>query len=96
MDRIAALCCMSRTKFYTAFKEATGVSPRAWREFQQLLRAQFLLQSTSLPVAEIVRQLGLGDPFYFSTRFRRFCGQSPTEYRRSHPAPEPDETLPEK
>lgn len=96
VDRIATLCCMSRTKFYTAFKEATGVSPRAWREFQQLLRAQFLLQSTSLPVAEIVRQLGLGDPFYFSTRFRRFCGQSPTEYRRNHPAPEPDETLPEK
>lgn len=87
VDRIAALCGMSRTRFYTAFKEAAGVSPRAWRESQQLLRAQFLLQSTSLPVAEIVRQLGMGDPFYFSSRFRRFCGQSPTEYRRSHPIP---------
>lgn len=92
VDRIAALCCMSRTKFYTAFKEATGVSPRAWRESQQLLRAQFLLQNTSLPVAEIVRQLDIGDPFYFSTRFRRFCGQSPTEYRCNHLIPEQEDT----
>ena len=92
VDRAAALCGMSRTKFYAAFKRAAGVSPRAWREFQLLRRAQFLLQSTSLPVAEIARQLGMGDPFYFSTRFRRFCGQPPTEYRRNRP--EPDKPVP--
>lgn len=83
MDRAAALCGMSRTKFYTAFKRAAGISPRAWRESQLLRRAQFLLQGTSLPVAEIARQLGMRDPFYFSSRFRRFCGQSPTEYRQN-------------
>lgn len=84
VDRAAALCGMSRTNFYTAFRRLAGVSPRAWRESQLLRNAQFLLQSTSLPVAEIAYRLGIKDPFYFSTRFRRFCGQSPTEYRQSH------------
>lgn len=82
IDRAAALCGMSRTMFYAVFKRAAGMSPRAYREFTLMRRAQFLLQSTSLSVAVVARQLGMEDPFYFSTRFRRFCGQSPSEYRR--------------
>ncbi len=81
MDRIASRCGMSRTKFYTAFKRLCGMSPRAYRELHQLRRAQLLLESTTLPIAEISRQVGISDPFYFSSRFRKFCGVAPSDYR---------------
>jgi AraC family transcriptional regulator of arabinose operon len=45
-------------------------------------RAQDLLVSTGKRVAEIARLVGYTDPFYFSTRFRAFTGQSPRQYRR--------------
>ena len=81
MDRIAAGCGMSRTKFYTAFKRLCGLSPRAYRELHQMRRAQLLLENTALPVAEIACQVGIANPFYFTGRFRKFSGSAPYEYR---------------
>jgi AraC family transcriptional regulator of arabinose operon len=37
---------------------------------------------TSLGIAEIAAQVGYDDPFYFTNRFRRHAGKSPTQYRR--------------
>ncbi len=87
MDCIARRCYLSRTRFYNEIRRHCGISPRAYRELHRLRRAQQLLESTTLPVAEIARQIGMADPFYFATRFRKFCGNSPSEYRahlRSH------------
>ena len=35
-----------------------------------------------LSIAEIADQVGIPDPYYFSTRFHKFSGTSPREYRK--------------
>jgi AraC family transcriptional regulator of arabinose operon len=50
-------------------------------EQQRMRVAQQLLDMSSGHVAAIGRAVGYTDPLYFSARFKRFCGQSPTAYR---------------
>ncbi len=82
MDRIAERCGMSRAALYAKFRQEIGVSPRQFREYTILRRAARLLERLDLSIAEIAEQVGMPDPYYFSTRFRKFSGFSPREYRR--------------
>ena len=47
-----------------------------------LRRAAGMLETMDLSVAEIAELAGMPDPYYFSTRFRKFTGVSPREYRK--------------
>lgn len=46
-------------------------------------RAMTLLVSSELKTAEIARQVGIGDPSYFSYAFKKHFGVSPSQARRS-------------
>lgn len=46
-------------------------------------RAKKLLAAPSMTITEIAFELGYGDPAHFSRAFKRWCGESPTAYRRS-------------
>lgn len=58
-------------------------------EFRELVeqelksRAQILLQQNSLDISAIAYQLGYSDVANFSTAFKRWCGVTPTEFRKS-------------
>jgi AraC family transcriptional regulator, arabinose operon regulatory protein len=64
------------------FREHLGTSPQRYVERQRVIRATQLLELTARPVAAIAREVGWTDPLYFSQRFARFTGLSPTAYRR--------------
>jgi AraC family transcriptional regulator of arabinose operon len=81
IDEIARKCGVSRASLYKKFKQATGISPRQYRESLILRHAMHLLDSTTMPVAQIAEEAGFSDPFYFSTRFRKYYGVSPRKYR---------------
>ncbi len=81
IDRIAVRCGMSRAALYAKFRKATGVSPRRYREEAMLRRAAQLLELPEYSIAEIARQVGMPDPYYFSTRFHRQFGVPPRDYR---------------
>ena len=60
--------------------------------FQQLLdevrqeRACWLLANTDTTVEDIAYALGYEDASNFSRTFKRWCGQTPKEYRQAHAA----------
>ena len=54
----------------------------AYQTALRMARARQLLDRTAAPVAEIAREVGYEDPFYFSRRFQRHHGMSPTQFRR--------------
>ena len=64
------------------FKNKTGMAPMKYIARLKIERAKYLLEHTQKPIGEIVQELGFNDGGHFYKRFRLFCGQSPTEFRR--------------
>ena len=60
---------------------AVGLSLQTYIEGQRLARAAQMLALTNWTVAQIARDVGFADAYYFSTRFRRHFGKPPTMYR---------------
>ena len=63
------------------FKQKTGHSPIDHYNRMKIQRACFLLDMTTLQIGEISRNLGVGDPYYFSRMFKSIMGLSPRGYR---------------
>lgn len=62
-------------------RAAKGHSLTAHLEAATMAEACRLIAFTRMPVAQIGYRLGFGDPSYFSRRFRRRMGESPSDYR---------------
>jgi len=85
--RLAAVVHLSPSHLTRLFREHLRTTPHRYVERQRMVRAQQLLDLTSRPVAAVAHEVGWSDPLYFSQRFARFTGQSPTAYRhRTDPA----------
>lgn len=78
---LAHVAQLSVSRFTHLFTESLGTSPRRYVDSQRLTMAMQLLDLTSRSVAAIAREVGYRDPLYFSTRFKRHTGLSPTAYR---------------
>jgi AraC family transcriptional regulator, arabinose operon regulatory protein len=87
LSRVAGL---SRSRFTVLFTEQLKMSPQAYLEAARLGRAADLLRASHWSIAEIAEEVGYANPFYFSTRFRRYFGTSPTRYRTHGPDDVPE------
>jgi len=47
----------------------------------RLREAMALFQSTELNISEVVYKVGYNDPRYFSSRFKKFVGSTPSDYQ---------------
>ncbi len=84
---IAAVVGISVTSVNRLFRRHLGTSPMSWVIDRRIERAARLLSTTELTVAQVGRQSGLADPYYFSRLFRVRIGMSPREWRRHRSAP---------
>jgi len=82
VDELAARQFVSRSFLADAFRREVGVPLGRYVDNQLMAKAQWQLLRTELSVGEISAQLGYGDRFYFSRRFKQLCGETPLEYRR--------------
>jgi AraC family transcriptional regulator of arabinose operon len=81
VKEMAGACGLSSSRFTELFRTATGSSPRDFLERERIFRARHLLSSTRLSIREVARQAGFESEFYFSTRFKKLSGRSPSVYR---------------
>lgn len=89
LENLAALCGLSVSRLAHLFKQQTGNTPQQFLEQRRMQHACHLLHLTDLSVAEVAREVGYEDPFYFSNRFRRHVGQSPLPFRRQRSVARP-------
>lgn len=66
------------------FRERFGRTPIAYLREARLQRAQELLLTTSLGVAQIAAEVGFRYPSYFGRAFQEEYGMTPLEFRRTH------------
>ncbi|MCH8543454.1 MAG: AraC family transcriptional regulator [Alcanivorax sp.] len=72
----------STYQFIRRYRALTGQTPMQAFLHRKIERACYLLEVSDLPVAEIARQLGYDDPYYFSRLFRKITRTSPARYRQ--------------
>lgn len=81
LERLVAYMGYSKSRFFTLFKEHTGLTPADWLSRFRIRQAQRLLRETSRPVAQIASATGFASPQYFIAAFRRHTGVTPTHWR---------------
>ena len=64
------------------FRDAIGMSPKAYIDEVRIESAKHLLEQTSQPVDRIRADVGFLDPTAFRRAFKRAVGTTPTEHRR--------------
>lgn len=84
VPELAAIVGLSPSHLSALFREATGGGPGAFHTALKMGRARTLLDTTSLPVADVAAAVGYSDPLYFSRHFRRIHGVNPSTYRAQH------------
>ena len=82
LEVLAQECGLSVSRLAHLFREQIGVPPQQYLEEIRLQRAAQLLRSTGLRISEVAEETGYTGAFYFSNRFRKKFGQSPSEYRQ--------------
>ena len=74
---------MGYTLFRKCFREYNGMAPLEYQIALRLRRAMHLLESSSVPVAQIAEETGFQSLSYFSKFFHDRTGVSPTIFRKS-------------
>ena len=84
---VAFLCKavgMSRASLYNKLKALTDMGGNDYINKFRLERVIFLMMTTELNFTEIAEMTGFSSPRYFSTTFKRYTGETPTQYKASH------------
>ena len=72
---------LSVSRLSYLFRQAVGMTPSAYLHARRMLRARILIERTTLPVADVMAQVGLSDPSHFARDFRNAHGFSPRTLR---------------
>jgi transcriptional regulator GlxA family with amidase domain len=63
------------------FRTDTGMTPHAFLHDLRMTRARILVERTSLPIRDVMAQVGISDRSHFARDFRRAHGLSPRALR---------------
>ena len=78
---LAQMAGLSESRLTHLFASQLGTPLMQFVERQRMQTAEQLLDLASYSIAQVAHAVGYEDPLYFSTRFKRFSGLSPSAYR---------------
>jgi AraC-like DNA-binding protein len=81
LSDVAAELGLTPGHLTTVVRRRTGRTVQEWIIERRMTEARALLAGTDLPVAEIARRVGVGDPGYFARLFHRRHGVPPRRWR---------------
>jgi transcriptional regulator GlxA family with amidase domain len=87
LDDMAAKAHLSRRHFSRRFRQAMGISVRAWVQARRLEQAQALLQTSRLSMEELALACGFGSAVSLRQQFKEAFKVSPSAYRREFSGP---------
>ena len=77
---------VSRAALYNHMKAITGAGAKEYITRIRLEKAKSLIETSNMSVAEISDATGFASQSYFSTAFKAYTGQTPTQYKKTvHP-----------
>lgn len=82
LENIAPLFGYNCSYLGKLFKQRTGKSFNTYLDELRIRHSKELLQQGDRKIYEVAEQVGYSNVDYFSTKFKRYVGMSPAEYRR--------------
>jgi AraC-like DNA-binding protein len=82
LEDIAGETSLSTSHFSRLFVNRTGHSPIDYFIQLKIQRACRLIDNSVWSIADVSREMGFDDQFYFSRVFRKVMGMSPNDYRK--------------
>lgn len=73
---------LSRATLHRIFTENGLPGPGEFLRQEQMRRARHLLTSTTLPIRDVAKRIGIPSPVYFTEFVRKFAGTTPTKLRQ--------------
>lgn len=80
IEDFAAALGLGRTAFYNKIKATTGLSPVDLVQEIRIKRAVQLMQTRNYNISEVAYMTGFNDPKYFSRCFKKYKGDSPSNF----------------
>ncbi|PQA53451.1 hybrid sensor histidine kinase/response regulator transcription factor [Siphonobacter curvatus] len=84
VNMLASAVAMSTPVLYRKLKALTDLSVNDFIKTIRLKKAAQLLTSQSLTIYEVAYAVGFDDRKYFSKEFKKYFGQTPSEYASAH------------
>ena len=81
IKELAAAAGLSVSQLARLFRRDTGATPGAYLHHLRLERARILLARTSIPVRDVMIQVGWSDRSHFARDFCRRFGSNPRTFR---------------
>ncbi|MDO1604476.1 Ada metal-binding domain-containing protein [Lactobacillus sp. YT155] len=85
LESIAKMAHGAPYYLHHKFKETTGNTPLDELIKIRISKSKKLLKTSTLTIPEVAKQVGINNPAYFSTLFKKEVGQSPLKFRKEHP-----------
>ncbi len=82
LDNIAALFQMNKFVMEKEFKKEYGIAIIEYILRERITKAKELLRFSDSTIESIGREVGIGEPYYFSRLFKKAEGISPREFRK--------------
>jgi AraC family transcriptional regulator len=82
LETLARQVGFSPHHFAQLFRRATGTSPHQFILHQRLERAEWLLQKTELPLAQVASECGFAHQSHLTQVFKRHLNRTPGAYRQ--------------
>lgn len=83
IEDLAAVSCMSVSRFYDVFRRETGYSPISYKNHFTILESiRLMMADETLTLEQISERIGFDSYSYFRRVFKAQTGSSPREYRK--------------
>jgi AraC-like DNA-binding protein len=80
LEDLAATAGLSLSHFKRVFRNEVGIPPREFILREKINKARSLLATGEMSITAVAFALSFSSSAYFSTAFKRFCNQSPSEF----------------
>ncbi len=82
LNDLTECCGISKQHLIRLFRKETGMTPIRYVNYYRMSRARLLIRDhPDLHIEEIAREMGYGNPHYFSRLFTSVIGQTPSQCR---------------
>lgn len=81
LSQLADVACITEDHLIRIFKKETGYTPIKYINLKKIEKAQLLLLTTDISIADIAMELSIDNISYFNRLFKQYTNQTPSQYR---------------